>query len=175
DVEALMWNLEKDPFLSATFGSLTLLDRPMDVDRLRARMAYVASTVPRMRQRVVPSLGRLAPPEWSDDPGLDLRYHVRHLALPPGSSLRDLYDLATLFVQDPFDRTRPLWEFLAIEGLPEGKGALLQKMHHTITDGEGGVRMSERLVDLTREAEDPAPVTNAEPPPIQVDLWTAAL
>jgi WS/DGAT/MGAT family acyltransferase len=175
DVEAMMWNLEKDPFLSSTFGSLSILDRPPDHERLAARMEYVISTVPRLRQRVVPALGRLAPPEWQDDPELDLRYHVRRVSLPEGATMRDLYDFATLFVQDPFDRTRPLWEFLAVEGLPGGKGALLQKMHHTITDGEGGVRMSERMVDLTREATDPEPLPIEEVPPLDADLLSTSL
>ena len=41
--------------------------------------------VPRLRQRVVPALGRLAPPEWRDDPDFDLDYHLRWSALPaPG-------------------------------------------------------------------------------------------
>jgi WS/DGAT/MGAT family acyltransferase len=175
DVEAMMWNLEKDPFLSATFGSISILDRPLDFDRLVERMAYVVSTVPRLRQRVVPALGRMAPPEWCDDPDLDLHYHVRHIALPEGATLRDLYDLATLFVQDPFDRTRPLWEFLAIDGLPDGQGALIQKMHHTITDGEGGIRMSERLVDLTRDAANPEPVPVEAAPPLTGDLLSTSI
>ena len=37
--------------------------------------------------------------------------------------------------------TRPLWQFTVVEGLTEGRGALLAKMHHTITDGVGGVRL----------------------------------
>jgi WS/DGAT/MGAT family acyltransferase len=175
DVEAMMWNLEKDPFLSSTFGSISVLDRPPDYERLARRMEYVLSTVPRLRQRVVPALGRLAPPEWQEDPELDLRYHVRRVALPEGSTMRDLYDFATLFVQDPFDRTRPLWEYVAIEGLPGGKGALVQKMHHTITDGEGGIRMSERMVDLTREATDPEPLPIEEMPPLAVDLLSTSI
>jgi WS/DGAT/MGAT family acyltransferase len=175
DVEAMMWNLEKDPFLSSTFGSISILDRPADYERLLKRMAYVVSTVPRLRQRVVPALGRMAPPEWQDDPELDLRYHIRHIGLPAGATMRDLYDLATLFVQDPFDRTRPLWEFVAIDGLPGGKGALLQKMHHTITDGEGGIRMSERLVDLTREADDPEPLPVEQEVPLPADLLSTSI
>ncbi len=175
DVEALMWNLEKDPVLSSAFATLTIMDRPPDLDRLRARMAHVVSVVPRLRQRVVPSLGRLAPPEWRDDPDLDLDYHVRRVALPEGSTLADLRDLAALFVQAPFDRTRPLWEFAVIEGLPDGRGALVQKMHHTITDGEGGVRMSERMVDLTRDAEDPPPVAVPPDEPQDRDLIELSL
>jgi diacylglycerol O-acyltransferase / wax synthase len=175
DLEAMMWNLEKDPHLSSAFGSISVLDAAPDHERLLARMAHVVSVVPRLRQRVSPGLGRLAPPEWRDDPHLDLRYHVRKVGLPAGATMDDLYDLATLFVQDPFDRTRPLWEFLAVDGLPGGRGALVQKMHHTITDGEGGVRMSEKLVDLTREATDPPPVPVATPDPVPDDLLADAL
>ena len=154
DVEAFMWNVEKDPHLDPTFGSVTLLDRPPDLPRLRRRLARMVSRIPRLRQRVVPSLGRLAPPEWRDDPDFDLDYHLRHLALPPPGSLRQLLDLATRVVQDPLDRTRPLWEFVVIEGLGDGRAAMLQKMHHTITDGVGGVRMSEQFIDLQRDAPD---------------------
>lgn len=164
DVEAFMWNVEKDPHLDPTFGSVTLLDRPPDLPRLRRRLARMVERIPRLRQRVVPSLGRLAPPEWRDDPDFDLDYHLRHLALPPPGSQRQLLDLATRLVQDPLDRTRPLWEFVVIEGLADGRAAMLQKMHHTVTDGEGGVRMSEQFIDLVRDAPDvPEPVEPGPP------------
>jgi WS/DGAT/MGAT family acyltransferase len=57
----------------------------------------------------------------------------------------------------PFDRTRPLWEFTVIDGLEGGRSAMLQKMHHTLTDGEGGVRLSVQFIDLERHPEPPAP------------------
>jgi WS/DGAT/MGAT family acyltransferase len=123
--------------------------------------------IPRLHQRVVPSLGRLAPPEWQDDPEFDLDYHMRHVALPSPGSRRQLFDLATLLVRDPLDRTRPLWEFVIVEGHEDGRAALLQKMHHTITDGEGGVRMSEQFIDVEREAPDVAEIDlelKPEPP-----------
>ncbi|MCY0541593.1 hypothetical protein OVW21_26565, partial [Klebsiella pneumoniae] len=63
--------------------------------------------------------------------------------------------LATVIANDPFDRTRPLWEFVIIEGLPDGRAAMVQKMHHTITDGEGGVRLSEQVLDISRDATEP--------------------
>jgi len=154
DVEAMMWNVEKDPFLSSTFGSVTILDRPPDFDRYRRRLLRMVHKIPRLHQRVVPALGRLAPPEWHDDPGFDIDYHVRRIALAPPGTQRQLFDLSTLLVLDPFDRTRPLWEFYVIEGLEDGRAAILQKMHHTITDGEGGIRMSEQFIDLTRDAPD---------------------
>jgi WS/DGAT/MGAT family acyltransferase len=157
DLEAMMWNIEKDPYLSSTFGSLSILDRPIDMERLMRRLAYTVSVVPRLRQRVSPGLGRLAPPEWLDDPEFDLAFHVRRVALPAPGTERQLYDLASLIVQDPFDRTRPLWEFVVVDGLEGGRSAMVQKLHHTITDGEGGIRLSEKFVDLAREADDPEP------------------
>ena len=39
DVEALMWNLEKDPHLSSSIANVTLLDQAPDPERLRSRLA----------------------------------------------------------------------------------------------------------------------------------------
>src|SRR5215212_4479898 len=164
DVEALMWNLEKDPHLSSTFANVTILDGPQDHKRFRARMQRAVQVIPRLRQRVVPGFGRLAPPEWRDDPEFDIDFHVRRTALPAGSTTRDLFDFTVRMSQDPFDRTRPLWEFVIVEGLPSGQAALVQKMHHTITDGVGGVRMSEQFIDLTADDPEPEPLDpEAEP------------
>ena len=35
-----------------------------------------------------------------------------------------------------------------VDGLTGGRAALVQKMHHTITDGEGGIRLSEQFIDV---------------------------
>jgi WS/DGAT/MGAT family acyltransferase len=175
DLEAMMWNIEKDPALSSTFGSVSILDRPVDMDRLMRRLAYTVSVVPRLRQRVSPALGRLAPPEWVEDPDFDLEFHVRRVALPGPGTERQLFDLASLIVQDPFDRTRPLWEFVVVDGLEGGRGAMVQKLHHTITDGEGGIRLSEKFVDLAREADDPEPVETPEPERVDTNLVDVSL
>ncbi|MFP5255068.1 MAG: wax ester/triacylglycerol synthase family O-acyltransferase [Acidimicrobiia bacterium] len=164
DLEAMMWNLEKDPHLSSTVGNLTLLDRSPDRERLLGRLTQAIAAVPRLRQRVVPSLGRLAPPEWREDPELDLAYHVRWMAVPAPGDERALLDLVATLTNQPFDRTRPLWEFVVIEGLADGRAAMLQKLHHTITDGEGGIRMSEQFIDLSRDATDPITVARPSPP-----------
>jgi len=154
DLEALLWNVDKDPYLSSNFGSVTLLASSPDLGKFRRRMLQAVSRIPRLHQRVVPALGRMAPPEWQDDPDFDIDRHVRHLALPEPGTERQLFDLAAQFVQDPIDRTRPLWEFVLVDGLPGGRAALLQKMHHTITDGEGGIRLSEQFIDVVADAPD---------------------
>src|SRR4051812_3637663 len=111
DVEALMWNLEKDPALASTFANVTILDQAPDAERLRQTMLRVVKVVPRLHQRVVPAFGRLAPPEWQEDPYFDIDYHIRRIALPPPADERALFDLAATLAAAPLDRTRPLWEF----------------------------------------------------------------
>jgi WS/DGAT/MGAT family acyltransferase len=45
----------------------------------------------------------------------------------------------------PFDRSRPLWEAIVVEGLEDGRAVYLLKLHHSITDGQGTVQMLEIL------------------------------
>ncbi len=155
DAEGLMWRLEKDPHLASTFATVSILDRPPDFDRLRRRMERAAIVVPRLRQSVRASPGNIAPPTWVPDSDFDIDRHVRRIALPPPGDDRTLFDLATLITADPFDRSRPLWEFTVVEGLSGGRAALIQKMHHTIADGESGVQLALEYMDFERDA--PAP------------------
>ena len=169
DAEGLMWRLEKDPHLSSTFANVTVLDRPPDFDRLRRRMTRAAMVIPRLRQRVQPAPANVSAPTWVDDPDFDVDLHLRRVALPKPGSIRQLLDLAALVVADPFDRTRPLWQFTVVEGLRGGKAALIEKMHHTITDGERGVQLSLEFLDFERDAPepptiDPDDVARDEPP-----------
>lgn len=161
DAEGLMWRMEKDPHLSSTFGNITILDRKPDFERLVRRMEHCTWIVPRLRQRVQPAPANLTAPTWVDDPGFDIRYHVRHMALPKPGSMRQLLDMASLIVNDPFDRTRPLWQFVIVEGLKGGKAALIEKLHHTLADGEGMVQLSLAFLDFEADAPEP-PAFDAE-------------
>ncbi|MGI9612104.1 MAG: wax ester/triacylglycerol synthase domain-containing protein [Acidimicrobiales bacterium] len=158
DAEALMWNVEKDPWLNPNGAMVTILDQPIEIEQLRTRMAFAISKIPRLRERVVAGFGRLSPPKWSTDPEFDFGYHLRHIRLPPPGTTRQLYDLATQLYEDPYDRTRPLWMFVVIDGLEEGGGAILTKMHHSITDGIGAIRLSELYMEAEREADLPPEV-----------------
>jgi WS/DGAT/MGAT family acyltransferase len=158
DAEALMWMAERDPMLRSAFQTVTFLDGRPDPDRFLARMALAVERLPRLRQRVAPST--IGPPLWEDDPDFDLRFHVRHIALPPPGDDRQLLDFAALHLQDPFDLSRPLWLFTLVDGLSEGRAALLSKLHHTISDGVGAVRLSAQFIDF----EPSPPEPSAEPP-----------
>ena len=160
DTEALMWRLEKDPYLASTFANITILDRPPDMDLLYARMERTSMLFPRLRRRVQLPPGNIGNPTWVDDPGFDIRHHVRQMALPAPGTMRQLQDLVTLLIADPFDRSRPLWQFVVIDGLEGGRSAMVLKLHHTVTDGEGGVELSLQYLDLERE---PGPLPPVDP------------
>src|SRR6478609_209147 len=167
DAEALMWNVEKDPWLNPSGASLVILDRPPDWEHFRKQVAAAVAEVPRLMERVVGGLGRLQPPVWRPDPEFDLDYHVRQMALPEPGTMRQLQDMAAQLYQDPYDRTRPLWQYIVIEGLEGGRAAMLWKIHHTVADGTGAARLSEAFIQLTRQA--PAP------PEVDLDAALAAL
>jgi WS/DGAT/MGAT family acyltransferase len=172
DFEALMWNLDKDPRLSSTIGNLSILDGPIDMDRFRRRLERAVFLVPRLHQRVVPGFGRLAPPSWHTDPDLDVDHHLRWISLGGDATRRQLYETVVQLMSDPFNRSRPLWEFVVIDGLAGGRSAMLQKLHHTLTDGKGGLRISEQFVDFERDAPEHDPVPAPDGDPIDSNLLT---
>lgn len=165
DTEALMWAVERDPTLRSSFLNVTFLDGSPDFAKFRRRMEHAVSVIPRLRQRVVPA-GFGGVPSWENDPDFDIDYHVRHIGAPPPGSDRALLDMAALLCQDDFDRSRPLWQITIVDGLDGDRAALLAKMHHTITDGVGGVRISAMFLDLERDAPEPeAPSAGSEAEP----------
>ncbi len=155
-----MWAVEKDPALRSDFCNLTILDRRPEEARLRATFARALAAIPRLRQRVIGAPLRLVPPEFADDPTLDVDAHMRVVAVPSPHDERALLDLCGSLAEQPLDRARPLWEFTLIDGLADGRAALLQKVHHTLMDGEGGLRLSLAMVDLERD-----PPADATRPP----------
>src|SRR3954447_18147560 len=155
DAEGLMWRLGKDPHLSSTFGNITILATRPDFGRIVRRMQHATTIVPRLRQRVQSAPANLAAPTWVNDTNFDIDYHVRHMALPKPGTMRQLLDLATVLINDPFDRTRPLWQFVIVDGLRGGRSALIEKLHHTISDGEGMIQLSLAFLDFDRDAPQP--------------------
>ena len=168
DLEALMWRLEADPHLSSTFANITFLDRSPDFERFRRRMWRASRIVARLRRRVVEG-GPLSVPHWEDDPDFDIDHHVRRVVLPAGATDDDARAFTAHAAATPFDRDRPLWEYTILDGLPGGRAAMVQKMHHTITDGKGGIRLSIEFIDLERDAPEPPPVDDGPPPTPTVD------
>ena len=155
DHEALMWNIEKDPWLNPSGAGLAILEGKIDDEHFRRTLRRAVAKMPRLYERVVPGLGRLAPPAWVPDPEFDLDYHMRRLRLPKPGTDRQLFDLAAQLYQEPLDRTRPLWRFVVIDGLKGGRCAIWSLVHHAVADGIGQLRMAEMYQQL--DPDDPIP------------------
>jgi diacylglycerol O-acyltransferase / wax synthase len=104
--------------------------------------------VPRYRQKLaVPPLetGR---PLWIDDASFNLEYHLRHTALPSPGTEEKLLALAARIHSQRLDRTKPLWEIWLVQGLEDGRFALISKTHHALVDGVAGVDLATVLFDM---------------------------
>src|SRR5689334_3684257 len=112
---------------------------------IRDRIAYV----PRYRQRVQQVPGRFAGPVWVDDEDFDVTYHVRRSALPRPGTHAQLRELVARLQSRRLDRNRPLWEIYLVEGLEEGRVAVITKTHHAMVDGVSAVDIGTVILDLT--------------------------
>ncbi len=149
--DALMWTIERDPCLRSTIVAVAMLDRSPDWDRLVLRFQQACELIPRLRQRVVDTPLRLGTPRWELDEFFDLNYHLRRTVAPAPADFRSVLDIAGLMAMTAFDKDRPLWEFTVVEGLDHGRAAFIQKVHHSVTDGVGGVKLAKLLLDGKRK------------------------
>ena len=153
---------DADPTTSMAIASAASLAGPAPsqeefVDHIRGRL----SLVPRFRQKVRRVPFDLAAPVWVDDPDTDVGWHVRRTALPQPGGPDELHRLIARVMSQRMDRTRPLWEYWVVEGLSDGRWAILQKVHHCMVDGVSGTALYDVIFD-----------TEAVPSPPSVDHWT---
>jgi WS/DGAT/MGAT family acyltransferase len=167
ETDAFSWYMENDPALRATIVAVAFLDGRPDFDVLSERLERATRLAPRFRQRPVDVPGRLTPPRWAPDPGFDLSWHLRRVAAPAPGSRREVLALARTAATTGFDRSRPLWEFTLVEGLEGHGAALMMKVHHSLTDGIGGMQLVLLLFDgaATPDPPGPAPAAPSERPP----------
>ena len=151
DVDAVVWAVESESRLRTTIAALALVDGPLPHGELRHRVERLSRVIPRLRQRVVADPLGIVAPRWSLDPDFALAFHLRCTRLGGGGTDRDLLDLVQELIVQPFDRSRPLWELTLIEGLTDGRSAVLIKSHHAVSDGVGGVELMLELFDLQPE------------------------
>jgi diacylglycerol O-acyltransferase len=135
---------------TAAGGALT-------IDDLCAMVAERLHLLPPFRWRLVNVPFGLDLPYWVEDPDFDLDFHVRESAIPPPGDDRKLAETVSRIFARPLDRARPLWELYLIHGLPDGKVALLTKVHHSVVDGVSGNEILTVLLD-------PSPEGKAIPP-----------
>ncbi|MFG1999748.1 wax ester/triacylglycerol synthase family O-acyltransferase [Spirillospora sp. NPDC048911] len=152
-------------------ASVTVFEGPAPTygEVIRAVLAKLPQ-VPRYRQRVRTVPLHLGRPVWVDDPHFNILYHVRHTAVPAPGEPEQLRNLAGRVLSQRLDTAKPLWEIWLVEGLSEGRWALITKVHHCVVDGVGGVDLMTTLFDLSPDAERPEAT---ELPPLEPQPSTA--
>lgn len=148
-------HLERDTAHMHVAGCAVFDGPPPTHEELLEEIEARLHLVPRYRQRLAFVPLQQGRPVWVDDPHFKVSFHVRHTALPRPGGEEELKRLVGRVFSQPLDRTRPLWEIWLVEGLADGRFALLSKTHHALVDGISGVDIATVLFDAS---PDPMPV-----------------
>lgn len=147
--DALLWRIDRDPLLRTTIVAVLLLDRPPEWETLAQRLTSISRLVQKMRATVREPLG-WGESRWVEDLHFDLRFHLRRMRASAPGSLRTLLEMVDPIAMSDVDRMRPPWEITVVEGLENGRAAVVLKTHHVLTDGVGGIQVALRLLDRSR-------------------------
>jgi diacylglycerol O-acyltransferase / wax synthase len=158
--DSLMWRISSDPRLSGTILAVEMLDTVPEWDRFLAAHEWGSRVIGRARQRVIEPALNAGPPVWAVVDDFDITKHVRPVTLETPGTFRQLLDMAAEIYQQPFDKSRPPWEAVLVDGLECGGAAYILKMHHAATDGTGFVQLLSRLHSTTRH-----PLRDKQTPP----------
>jgi WS/DGAT/MGAT family acyltransferase len=158
-------------------GSIGVFEGPPPpYEELVAMVAGKLPLVPRYRQRVRFVPMELARPVWVDDATFNLRYHVRHTALPRPGGDDELRTLVGRVMSQELDRNRPLWEMWMVEGLEDDRWAVFTKFHHCMVDGVSGTDVISVIMDNSPQPSQPLPDDwSPEPEPHEARLVVDAV
>ncbi len=124
---------------------------PDGVKGLVERMRACKTFAPPFNYRVSSPKLLTVVPSWIVEENVDLDYHLRHSALPEPGGERELGTLISRLHSNGLDFHRPLWECHIIEGLSGGRFAMYMKMHHSLIDGVGAIRLMQRIFSTSAE------------------------
>jgi diacylglycerol O-acyltransferase len=165
-------------------GSLAVYDPAsapggtLDVKDICRLLTERLPLLPPLRRRLVSVPFGLDHPYWIEDPDFDLDFHIRESAVPPPGDDRQVAETVSRIFSRPLDRGRPLWELYLIQGLADGRVALLTKIHHSVVDGVSGNEIQSVLLDPSPEGRDDLPDADVPPPdrvPSELEMLSRGL
>jgi diacylglycerol O-acyltransferase len=130
---------------------VSLFDGPIPFEEFVAKIDSKLHLIPRYRQIAVAPPLNIGYPIWEWDPHFDIRRHVFRVRLdPPGDEVQ-LSALAGRILSQVMDRSKPLWDIHVIDGLKDGRGAMIPRVHHSLADGISGAAILNVIFDPTPE------------------------
>lgn len=158
----------------ATLGPSARGGGALDFDAFVAFVEERLAHCPRFRWRIQQVPFAVDAPYWVEDPGFDVRRHIRRVGVPAPGGQGELAELVGGLVERPLDRSRPLWEIVYIAGLPGERVGLLWKIHHSLMDGVAGASLFQALFDIEPDPPPrPEPVAAESAPAPRVGRWVA--
>jgi WS/DGAT/MGAT family acyltransferase len=114
---------------------------PWTLSHLRAHLLRLLPVMPPMRGRLVQVPFGLTAPVWVEDPEFHIDDHLHSLGVPAPGGNRELAAVVDEIGSLALDWRRPLWDLWFLDGLADGRKAIMLRMHHAAIDGMGGVEM----------------------------------
>ncbi|WP_024796858.1 WS/DGAT/MGAT family O-acyltransferase [Tomitella biformata] len=130
--------------------------------KMRAELNNRVLAMPGFRRKLQDSFLNLDHPVWVDADDFNIEHHFHRIGVPTPGGREELSEMCADIAGRPLNRTRPLWEMWVIEGLADGKVAIMSKMHHATVDGVGGADMMSQLCSLTPELPPLDPTSVAQ-------------
>jgi diacylglycerol O-acyltransferase / wax synthase len=158
-LDASFLHLERDSAHMHVGSTLIFEGEPPPYNELVEAIERRLHLVPRYRQRLAFVPLQQGRPVWVDDPHFNIRYHVRHTALPRPGTETELKRLSGRLFSQELDRNKPLWELWLVQRLKGDRFAIVTKTHHALVDGVSGVDIATVLFDTARE---PAPIPETD-------------
>jgi diacylglycerol O-acyltransferase len=149
--DAAFFYLER-PEIPLHIASVCVFDGPIPFQEFVASIDSKLDLVPRYRQIPVASEWSLDLPRWENDPHFDIHRHVFQVKLDPPGREAELQALAGRIFSELLDRNKPLWDIHVVDGLQDGRGAIIWRVHHALADGVAGAELMKIMLDPTPEA-----------------------
>jgi diacylglycerol O-acyltransferase / wax synthase len=138
-------------------ASLCIFDAPIPFQKFLANINSKLHMVPRYLQIPKMPSWDLEFPTWQDDPKFDIRRHVFAATLPPPGGEAELQELVSRILSQLLDRNKPLWDVHVVDGLKDGQGAIILRVHHALADGLSGAELMKLLLDPSPEVPESYP------------------
>lgn len=147
-------------------ASVMVFDGPLPLEGMRDLIYSKLPLVPRYRQRIIVPPFNVGHPTWERDPAFDIRNHIRSVRLKRGTEA-ELQGLVARILSEMMDRGKPLWDLTLVDGLKDGRGAIVARVHHCLVDGVAGVGVLNAFFNSIVEA--PASNQHQAVPPLPDD------
>ncbi|HEU4361887.1 MAG TPA: wax ester/triacylglycerol synthase family O-acyltransferase [Mycobacterium sp.] len=129
--------------------------QPLSFETVRSAVPALVEKVEPLRWQLLLPRSGLGRPWWIERPQVDLDYHVKYATAEAPGGAHELSAQISEIVSVGLDRARPAWQLWYVDGLADGRIALVLKIHHAIADGLASVRLLETL--FSADPAEPLP------------------